>query len=472
MISVGSTLASGAGNVPVGAAAAEEAGRGPKAPAACDCPGSYPGQAASAAAGTDAGNKSDSRVEAARPGSIAGESGAHAATDSAGDAPSGNSSTTAAGRSRKGQPSASDANTGVKEADGSSPVVALASTAVAERSTAHGAPPDCDVWNPTDRIGSKEQTPSSQLSPITQQLADTGSTQRQASSGAHAGQQQAAHDGQDPDAAQKCSCGPSRSAAATGDPLECKKIREGSEGAGAASGGSGEKSQAVSGEPLTPQQHAVVAALFRVMKRAMLLGHEAFRTARERLWRNNPHTLVVLRFINNYKELPNIRDIEHVLRRDDQDLLDLLARNCTAAGFQPLQVFTRSMQCGVMAACTATFGMRGTELPARHQQVAELDRVFAKHSFTVTWVRTTVNLLARQGILELHAELVMLVLLLLVELCKWSFRPPDCQPGEGFGYAALDHLLPGSCHVYSTVHRHAAMVAGIISAMMKFIRCT
>ena len=130
------------------------------------------------------------------------------------------------------------------------------------------------------------------------------------------------------------------------------------------------------------------------------------------------------------------------------------------------------MQCGVMAACTAALRMRGTELPARHQQVAELDRVFAEHSFTATWVRTTVNLLARQGILKPYAELIMLVLLLLVELCEGSFRPADSQRGEDFGYAALDHLLPGSCHFITTMHMHAAMVAGITSAMMQFKGCS
>ena len=456
-----------------------------QAPAARDSLGRQSAQAASAAAGTDAGNTSGRRAEATRPSHMPAASQAQASASSAGDAPRVGVNYIGSGRSLEGLSSAG-VNTGL---DADSRRALAAFKAARELSTAHGAPSDRIVWGATDGSGGKAQSSSTESPPTMpcsaiaagtaavvdgvgqlptpkagRQPAETGSTQREASSSAHAaraGKHQAAHDGQDPDIAQMHGCGPPRSAAATGDALAHVKSRNSSEGAGAASGGSGEQSQAVIGEPLTPQQHAVVAALFRVMKRAMLLGHEAFRTARERLWHNNSHTLVVLRFINDDKELPDIRDIEHVLRRDDQDLLDLLARNCTAAGFQPLQVFTRSMQCKVMAACTAAFSMSGTELPARHQQVAELDRVFAEHSFTATWVRTTVNLLARQGILELYAELIMFVLLLLVELCRWSFRPSDLQRGEGLGYAALDHLLPGSCHFNTTMHRHAAMVAGI-----------
>ena len=53
-------------------------------------------------------------------------------------------------------------------------------------------------------------------------------------------------------------------------------------------------SQAASGEPLSPQQHAVVVALIVVIKRALLEGHDAASVARQRLLCNNWDTFVVL----------------------------------------------------------------------------------------------------------------------------------------------------------------------------------
>ena len=480
--------------MPASAAAADEAGRQPKASAACDSPGSHSAQAASTAAGTDAGCKSDSRAEGPQPGSTPRESGAHASASSAGDAPRVGVNYIGSGCSLKGLLSAG-VSTGPLDADSRR---AFAAFKVARaRSTAHGAPSDRVVWDATDGSGGDVQSSSAESPPPTpcsataagtaaavdgagqlptreagRQPAETGSTQGEASrpllSSAHAarvGKHQAAHDGQDQNVNHIRRCGPPRSAAVTGDSLECGKRRESSEGAGAASGGSVGKSLAASSEPLTPQQHAVVAALMVVMKRAMLEGREAFSTARERLWRNNPLTLVVLRFINSERELINMKDLEHVMRRDDQDLLDELAMQCTAAGFQPLQVFTRSAQCGAKAACTAALDASKAALPARHQQVAELDRVFAKHGFDVPWIRTNVNLLVRRGVLESMAELIMLVLLLMVELCKRSFRPSDTGQVLPAGYAALDHFLPGSCHFHTTMHRHVAIVASITSAI-------
>ena len=460
IISAESTLASSAGDTPAGAAAAEEAGRGPRTPAARDSPGSYPGQAASAAAGTNAGTKSDSRAEAARLGSTPRESGAQAATDSADDAPGADSSAATAGLSCAGQPSASDANTGVAKADCSSPVTPSASTAVAERSTAHGAPAVSDVW---DGNGGKAQTSSAQRSPdmpcsataagtaaavdivgllptrqAGQQPADTGSTQREASSLAHAGKQQTAHDGQNSDVVLQCSCSPPRSAAATGDPLECKKSRE---GAATVSGGSVEWSQAASSEPLTAQQHAVVATLMVVIKRAKLEGHKAFSIAREQLLYNNWQTQAVLLDIREGQELPSISYMAQMLQIGDQEdryLLNALAMQFTAAGFQPLQVFTRSVQCGVMTASRAAESRGDAAVLARHQQVAELHRHLDKHRLNATWMRSNVDLLVRQGVDEIMAELIMLVLVLLAELCKrcsWT-----CG---GMDYVALDHLLPG-----------------------------
>ena len=237
---------------------------------------------------------------------------------------------------------------------------------------------------------------------------------------------------------------PAVAAAATKDADGCGRRRK---NAATASGGRAGSSQAVSSKPLTAQQHAVVAAVMVVLKRATLEGHVASITARARLFSNNKHTLVVLQFIRDDKELPSMKYIEQRLQRDDLDLLDLLARQCSAAGFQPLQVFTTSVQCGVVTEWKANYTMGEALALARHTQVAELHRVFVEHGLAPTWIRATVNLLVRQGVLARMAELVMVMMLLLAELCKRCFRADPRQDGAA-GYAALEHLFPGTANFH------------------------
>ena len=235
MIDAEPTPESSTGTEPAAAATGDKSGRGSKASAARDSPGSRSARIAGAAAGTDAVYRSSSRAQAAQPGFVSREYGAHAAAGSAGDALDADSSRAAAGLSQKGEPSSSGADTGSVKADGSLQNDISASHAVAERSTAHRAPLDSDVWEPPDGIDSKEQTSIAQTSPIMpcsataagaaaagdsagqapareagRQPAGAGSTQREALSSTHTartGKQQAAHDGQAPDLAQVCSCG-------------------------------------------------------------------------------------------------------------------------------------------------------------------------------------------------------------------------------------------------------------------------
>ena len=223
-------------------------------------------------------------------------------------------------------------------------------------------------------------------------------------------------------------------------------------------------SRAVSLKPFTPRQHGVVAALMVVLKRAMLEGQGASSAARERLLCNNPHTLVVLENIGE-RSLPSIRHVERMLQMEGQDLVDLLAMQCAAADLQPLHVFTRSVQCGVMAAYKEAHRRGDAAVLARHQQLAELDRAFVEHSLSDTRLPVTIDLLVRQGVPKGTAKLLVFLLVLAMELCKQCFRLSDALQAGAFQYAALDHLFPGDCQFYTSMYRHAAMVAGITSAM-------
>ena len=239
---------------------------------------------------------------------------------------------------------------------------------------------------------------------------------------------------------------PSALAAATESAPECRKRHESSEGATTASGGRAGKSQAASKKPFTPQQHAVVAALTVVMKRAKLGGHVASVTARARLICNSKHTLAVVQYIGDGEGLPSMKQFEQMVQRDDRHLLDLLAMECTVAGFQPLQVFRRSVQCEAMTACTSAHSRGDAAVLARHQRVAELDRQLEKQSFPLAWRKATINLLVWRGVPERMAELIMFLPLLLAGLCKRCFRPSDTGQCATVDYAAVDHLFPGSCY--------------------------
>ena len=284
-------------------------------------------------------------------------------------------------------------------------------------------------------------------------------------------------------------------AAAMADASKRGKTRKSSKNAAIASGSRAGGSQAVSRKPLTAQQHAVVAALMVVMKRAELEGDGA-PDIRARLICNNMHTMIVLQYTST-KELPSMKAVEHMLKRDGQASLDLLAEQCAAAGFQPLQVFTRSMQCGTMAECRAAYKGGEPLALARHTEVAELHRVLVEHGLPPTWIRATVDQLVRWGALACMAELVMFWLLLLAKLCERCFQPDAAQdaavgyaaPDQLFhgsckfytnmcklaaedtavGYAALDLLFPGTCQFHRNMCKHAALVAGITSVMTQFI---
>ena len=133
---------------------------------------------------------------------------------------------------------------------------------------------------------------------------------------------------------------------------------------------------------------------------------------------NDWHTQAVLQYVRAGQELHSISNMEQMLQigdQEDRDVLDALATQYSAAGLQPLQVFTRSVQCGVMPACRAAESRGEAAVLARHQQVAELHRQMDKHRLTAAWVRSNVDLLVRQGIDEAMAELIMLALVLLAE---------------------------------------------------------
>ncbi len=109
---------------------------------------------------------------------------------------------------------------------------------------------------------------------------------------------------------------------------------------------SSQKQQASAGSSrFTPAQQAVVTALMVVMKRAAKDGREAASAAKLTLVSNNVATWPLLSMLPEEGALPSMKQLED--KGSDKLLRSLakLAELCAAAQCQPLEVFTRSMQC-------------------------------------------------------------------------------------------------------------------------------
>ena len=163
------------------------------------------------------------------------------------------------------------------------------------------------------------------------------------------------------------------------------KRRKSSEGAATASGGRAGRVRQSAAEPLTVQQHAVVAALMVVMKRAMLEGHGRL-TARARLLCNNMYTMAVLQYIRDQEELPSIKSVEQMLqeRRPGSPRPSCRAVRLLRAS-SPCKCSPEVCSAGPwQSAGQLTQGGEPQRLPGT-QQVAELHRVLVEHSLPPTW---------------------------------------------------------------------------------------
>ena len=95
----------------------------------------------------------------------------------------------------------------------------------------------------------------------------------------------------------------------------------------------------------TPAQQAVATALMEVMKRAIEDCSEAAHVARLTLLSNNTATQPLLNLIADSGPLPTTQHVEQTASVKVFDSLTTLARQCKAAQCQPLEVFSRSVQC-------------------------------------------------------------------------------------------------------------------------------
>lgn len=192
----------------------------------------------------------------------------------------------------------------------------------------------------------------------------------------------------------------------------------------------------------TPAQQSVAAALLVVMKRAMRGGREAASTARQTLVANNAQTHFLLALIPDSRDCPSIRTIEQSAPSMLLDSLSLLAKQCASAGCQPLEVFTRSLDCKVHLA--ARLGNR-KEAEDRRGRMRELCAALNAVIDTDAWKLEAVKALSELGV----SHPVLLLTVHFLAHFRLLQELDDEEAQEGIDKAAgshttfLEHLLPG-----------------------------
>lgn len=101
----------------------------------------------------------------------------------------------------------------------------------------------------------------------------------------------------------------------------------------------------------TPAQQEVAAGLMEVVKRPMQDGPQAVQAAKKTLISNNTATKPFLSALPAAAPLPTCKHVERGASAELLRSLSKLARQCAANRCQPLEVFSRSVQCTAHAKC-------------------------------------------------------------------------------------------------------------------------
>ena len=96
-----------------------------------------------------------------------------------------------------------------------------------------------------------------------------------------------------------------------------------------------------------------------VLQRAMADGQESAVSAREVLISNNSLTRPLLLMVPDEGALPSMETLQQQASSRVFESLSKLAEQCTTAGFQPLEVFTRSVQCTTHNAALDSLAAKG-----------------------------------------------------------------------------------------------------------------
>ena len=196
--------------------------------------------------------------------------------------------------------------------------------------------------------------------------------------------------------------------------------------------GSGQRQgrSADSDRRFTSAQQAVAAALMVVMKRAIRGGREAAAEAKLTLVCNNLATRPMLDLLPEEGLLPTVKHLEQ--RASDQLLQGLtkLANQCKAARCQPLEVFTRSLQCTAHRAAANS---------SNHGRCQSQEREEQRMMLTPSLCQAIVQAVQQLGMQQSVAAL-MLAFLQVLQSCHGD------KDQDMLAEPCINHMLPGKVH--------------------------
>ena len=201
--------------------------------------------------------------------------------------------------------------------------------------------------------------------------------------------------------------------------------------------------------PFRPHEQKVAAALLVVLKKALRRGGMDDMTGTKYLLiANNP---VLSHFLGRVPdgELPSLKQLEAQATSQARGVLALLYEHCAAAGWQPLEVFTRSAQCSTHLIALqdkhAGDGADGAEFCARLQRLQAVEVFFAVDSKNAGFVSKG-KILYHHGIARATLGLIMTVLdeVMVLSVADRQQRGAKTMAGAHTSFiACIDHMLPG-----------------------------
>lgn len=184
------------------------------------------------------------------------------------------------------------------------------------------------------------------------------------------------------------------------------------------------------GRRFTPAQQAVAAALMVVLKRA---NQESAAIRPMALAANNEDTKpMLLGLMQAGLPFPALREVEQIASDKVLCSLARLAALCAEAKCQPLEVFTRSVQCTAHHAAQQSMCARNKDPEAqRHLRICRI-------LLPASWCRECAQALQQLGVQKSMAALVVTFLQAYRRLLRNDYAITV------MARVALDHMLPGT----------------------------
>ena len=210
--------------------------------------------------------------------------------------------------------------------------------------------------------------------------------------------------------------------------------------------------------PLRPHEQKVAAALLVVLSKELKYGRADMVHIEQVLMTNSPDTAAFIDLMPAKGRLPSLKQLEASLAQKGVSpylrlALSRLSEQCAAAGCQPLEVFTRSMQCTTHLG--AAVSLHSPQVTAKLRRLRESVLAVAlegegdsSHSGFEAKLTESAGVLALHGLPSTMRTLIPGVVHEVARLLIADGREPppkgECSAGESTSFIfCLDHMLPG-----------------------------